>query len=178
MLNSYTYDLDIIIIILLIINIIIYLINNLKKTKKIYLNIFKMKINIINKNNWNQTDNIISNDTKYVELNFILQINNNTNFNNNIYNLDIYKKKKIKYELIENHYLNLLDTMKSISGSTSFEKLKFINLVPYEIKELKIRIKLTKEEYKNIKKEPIYIKYKTKKKNKKLKLNKYLKKLN
>ena len=165
---------------LLIINtamlLLIILSLKIKTYGKIFLNIFKMKVNIINKNNWNEDNNKLSNDTKYIELDFIFQINNNKNSNNNIYNLDIYKKKKLKYELIENHYLNLASTMKSASGATTYEKLKYINLLPYEIKEFKIKIKLTKEEFENITKEPIYIKYKTKRRNKKLKLNKYLKK--
>lgn len=166
--------------ILLIINITILLLVILllviKTYGKIYLNIFKLKVNIINKNNWNEDDNKLSNDTKYIELDFILQINNNKNSNNNIYNLDIYKKIKLKYKLIENNYLNLTSTMKSASGTTTYEKLKYINLLPYEVKEFKIKLKLTKEEYENITREPIYIKYKTGRKNKKLNLNKYWKK--
>jgi len=164
-------------LILIIFLIILIILITLKIVqKKLYLNIFKMRVNIINKNNWYEENNKLSNDTKYIELDFIFQINNNKNSNNNIYNLDIYRKNKLKYELIENHYLNLASTMKSASGSTSYEKLKYINLLPYEIKEFKIKIKLTKEEYENINKQPIYIKYKTRGRNKKLKLNKYLKK--
>ena len=78
-------------------------------------------------------------------------------------------------ELIENHYLNLIDTMKSMSGTTTYEKFKYTNLLPYEVKEFNIKIKLTKEEFNNITKEPIYIMYKSKKRNKKIKINKFIK---
>jgi len=176
MLNFYTNDLEIVISIIFISFIIILLYDLLKNHGKLHLNLFKTKINIINKGNWNENKYNITNDTKYIEIDFIFQICNNKNTYNNIYNLDLYKRKKIKYILLENHYLNLTDTMKSVTGATSYEKLKYVNLLPYEIKEFRLKIKLTKEEFESIKKEPIYIKYKNRNKNKKFKLNKYIKK--
>jgi len=176
MYNFYSNDLEIILSIVLIsvfINLIFY---NIKNYGKLYLNIFKMRINIINKNtSWNEQVKEINENTKYVELDFIFQIYNNRNSYNSIYNLDIYKKVKGKFVLIENHNLNLTDSMKSITGSTTYEKIKFINILPYEVKEYRLKIKLTKEEYEKIKKEPIYLRYKNRRKDKKLKINKYLK---
>ena len=177
MITIFNNDFEILISIILISIFTIFCYSKLRKHGKIYLNIFKMKINIINKNsNWNEINKEISENTKYIELDFILQIYNNSNSNNNIYNLDIYKKKKNKFILVENHNLNLADSMKTITGSTTYEKIKFINLMPYEVKEYRIKVKLTKEEYKALIKEPIYLKYKNKRKSKKLKLNKFLNK--
>lgn len=175
MLNFYSSDLEVLITIILISILIVIIYDQIKTKGKLYLNIFKMKINIINKNNWNEITNKTSNDTKYIELDFILHIFNNKNNYNSIYNLSIFKKNKFKYQLINNHYLNLTDTMKSLSGTNTYEKLKYVNLLPFEVKEYRIKIKLDKEEFDNIKKYPIYIKYKTKNKSKKIKLNKYLK---
>ena len=172
----YSNDLEILLSIIFVSLFINFIYNLLKNYGKLHLNLFKTKINIINKNNWNENKYNITNDTKFIEFDFIFQICNNKNTHNNIYNLDVYKRKKLKYLLLENHYLNLADTMKSVTGSTSYEKLKYVNLIPYEIKEYRLRIKLTKEEFENIKKEPIYIKYKNRNKNKKLKLNKFIKK--
>ena len=175
MLNFYSSDLEILLTIILISILIVFIYDLIKARGKLYLSIFKMKINVINKNNWNEITNKTSNDTKYIELDFILQIFNNKNNYNSIYNLNIYKKNKFKYQLINNHYLNLTDTMKSLSGTTTFEKLKYVNLLPFEVKEYRLKIKLDKEEFDNIKKYPIYIKYKTKNRLKKIKINKYLK---
>ncbi|MBQ8472694.1 MAG: hypothetical protein IJ501_04255 [Bacilli bacterium] len=175
MLNFYSSDLEVLITIILI-SILTVIIYDLIKTKgKLYLSIYKMKINVINKNNWNELTNKTGNDTKHVELDFIFQIFNNKNNYNSVYNLSVLKKNKFKYQLINNHYLNLTDTMKSISGTNTYEKLKYVNLLPFEVKEYRIKIKLDKEEFDNIKKYPIYIKYKTKNRFKKIKLNKYLK---
>ena len=68
--------------------------------------------------------------------------------------------------------------MKTASGSTTYEKIKYLNILPFEVKEIHLKIKLTKEEYLNLKKYPIYLKYKNKKRTKKLKLNKYIIKRN
>lgn len=174
MFNFYSNDLEIVLTICLVSIFTIIIYDFIKFHGKLYLNILKMKVHIINKNNWNE-EKEISNDTKFIELDFTLQVINNKNNYNSIYNLSVWKKKKFKKEFIENHNLNLTNTMKSISGTTSYEKLKYINLFPFEVKEFKLKIRLTKEEYENIKKSPIYIKYKTKNKTKKIKLKKYLK---
>ena len=148
----------------------------IKNKGKIYFNILKTKINIQNKDNWSNDTIEIQENTKYIELSFLLQLYNHKKTNNCLYNINIYKKNKLKKILIENSYINLLDTVKSISGSNTYEKLKYINFLPYEIKEYMVKIKFTKEEFLNIKKYPIYIIYKTGKQTKKIKLNKYLRK--
>lgn len=166
-----------IILINALVTLIILILDKYLKPHKIYLNIFKMKVNVINKNTaWHDQANQINENTKYVELDFILQIYNHSNTNNSIYDLDLLKKQKHKLVLIENHHLNLTDSMKSITGSTTYQKIKFINLLAYEVKELKLKIKLTKAEFENLKKEPLYLQYKNKHHTKKLKINNYLKK--
>ena len=174
MLKFYSSDLEVLLTIILISILTITIYDLIKSRGKLYLNIYKMKINVINKDNWNQITNKTTNDTKFIELDFIFQIFNNKNNYNSIYNLNVFKKNKLKYQLINNHYLNLTDTMKSLSGTTSYEKLKYVNLLPFEVKEYRIKIKLEKDEFDNLKKHPIYIKYKTKNRIKKIKLNKYL----
>lgn len=77
--------------------------------------------------------------------------------------------------LSEYHNLNLVDSMKMVSGSTTYEKIKYLNLVSFEVKEIHLKVKLSKEEYLNMKKEPIYLVYRNKKRKKKLKLSKYIK---
>ena len=174
MLNFYSSDLEVLLTIILISILTITIYDLIKTRGRLHLNIYKMKINVINRNNWNEITNKTSNDTKYIELDFIFQIFNNKNNYNSIYNLSVFKKNKFKYQLINNHYLNLTDSMKSLSGTNTFEKLKYVNLLPFEVREFRIKIKLDKEEFDNIKKYPIYIKYKTKNRLKKIKLNKYL----
>lgn len=173
MFNNLT-DLEIILGIISIVFLIIIIINFIKNHGKLYFNIVKTKLNIQNKDNWSNEDTEINNNTKAIELDFLLQLYNHKKTNNCIYNFNIVKKIKSKKVLIENPYLLLIDTIKSISGSNTYEKLKYINFIPYEIKEYNIKIKLTKDEYLNIKNNPIYITYKVGKKNKKIKINKYL----
>lgn len=175
MYNFFNNNLEIIIIIILIIIIAFLVYDKIKNYGKIYLNIFNIKFKIFNNKSWVDENTEINENTKYVEIYFILQTYNNKNQYNNIYNLNIYKKRKRKLIFTEYHNLNLVDTMKSISGSTTCEKIKYLNINPYEVKELYIMIKLTKDEYLNLKKYPIYIGYKTRNKRKKFKLNKYLK---
>lgn len=176
MTNFFDSDFEIILTIILVPFFMILIYDKLKNLGKLYLNIFKMKINIINKNTaWLDSNNNIDDTTKYIELDFILQVFNNKNTNNSIYNLDIYKKQKRKLVLSEYHNLNLVDSMKMVSGSTTYEKFKYLNLVSFEVKEVHLKVKLSKEEYLNMKKEPIYLVYRNKKRKKKLKLNKYIK---
>lgn len=176
MTNFFDSDFEIILTIILVPFFMILIYDKFKNLGKLYLNIFKMKINIINKNTaWLDSNNNIDDNTKYIELDFILQVFNNKNTNNSIYNLDIYKKKKRKMVLIEYHNLNLVDSMKMVSGSTTYEKIKYLNLVSFEVKEIHLKVKLSKEEYLNMKKEPIYLVYRNKKRKKKLKLSKYIK---
>ena len=168
--NYFSNDLEIILTII-IINIITLFIYHLIINKgKLYFNILRMKINIQNKDSWSEENNNINDKTKGIELDFKLQLYNHKKYYTSIYNIIIKKKK----ENIENSSLNLIDTGKSVLGSTNYEKLKYATLLPYEIREFNVKIKLTKEEFLNIKKEPIYIYYKTGIRNKKVKLNKYL----
>lgn len=159
-------------IIISILSILIY--DFIKKSKKTFVNIVKFKVNIQNKYSWSKNTSDITDDTKGIELSFILEIFNPNNYYNSIYRINVFKKIKNKYYAIEYPYLFLSDTFKSISGSTTYEKFKFINLLPHEYKEFNIRIKLTKEEFENIKKEPISIVYLENKKTRKIKINKYL----
>ena len=95
--NFYSSDLEIVLSIILLI-LISFIIYNKFNFGKLYLNIFKMKTNIISKNtSWGETNNTIDDNTKHIELDFILQINNNKNTNNNIYDLDLFRKIKGKY---------------------------------------------------------------------------------
>lgn len=176
MTNFFDSDFEIILTIILVPFFMILIYDKFKNLGKLYLNIFKMKINIINKNTaWLDSNNNIDDNTKYIELDFILQVFNNKNTNNSIYNLDIYKKKKRKMVLSEYHNLNLVDSMKMVSGSATYEKIKYLNLISFEVKEIHLKVKLSKEEYLNMKKEPIYLVYRNKKRKKKLKLSKYIK---
>ena len=94
MTNFFDSDFEIILTIILVPFFMILIYDKLKNLGKLYLNIFKMKINIINKNTaWLDSNNNIDDTTKYIELDFILQVFNNKNTNNSIYNLDIYKNK-------------------------------------------------------------------------------------
>ncbi len=174
--NFFSNDLEIILTIILTTFFMIFFYDKFRNHGKLYLNIFKMKIDIINSNtNWLDTNKKLDNNTKYVDINFNLQLYNHKNTNNSIYNLNVLKKVKRKYQLTEYHNLNLTDSCKTISGSTSYEKIKYINILPYEVKEYRLKIKLTKEEYLNLKHQPLYIQYKNHRKTRLLKLNKYLK---
>ncbi len=176
MTNFFDNDLEIILTIILVPFFMILIYDKIKNHGKLYLNIFKLKINIINSNTaWLENKKEIDDNTKYIELDFILQIFNNKNTNNSIYNLDVVKRHKRKLILTEYHNLNLVDTMKTMGGTSTYEKIKYVNINPFEVKEIHLKIKLNKEEYLNIKKEPIYIIYKYKKRTKKLNLNKYIK---
>ena len=168
--NFYSNDLEIFLSIILIniFSIIIY--DKIKSQGKLYFNIIKTKLNILNKNNWANENLETNSDTKALELDFILQLYNHKNTHNSLYDLEVKAKEKP----LTNNYLNLSDTMKSISGATTYEKLKYVNLLPFEIKEFHIKIKITKEEFQNMKKNPLYITYKNDNKKKKIKLNKYL----
>ena len=155
--------------------IIILIYDLIKNYRKLFINIINLKINIQNKDNW-KNDNIISDNTKEIDIDFILEIYNHKNTYTSVYNFKVIKKNKFKFKSIQNNNLNLNNTAKSLSGSIAFDKLKYITLLPYEIKTYNIKIKLTKDEYLSIKKNPIYIFYKKGLKKQKIKLNKYLRK--
>ena len=174
MLNFYQNDLDILISILIISIVVVTIYHFLKCHGKIYLHIYLFKITFNNKNQWENAKEI-SDDTKWIDLDFTLQIYNNQNHCNSIYNLGVYNKNKSKYNPIENNYLNLLDTKKSASGTTTYEKLKYFVITPFEVKEFRVNVKLTKEEYSNLNKNPIYLFYKVGRRKKKIKINKFLK---
>ncbi len=169
--NFYSNDIEIVLTIVLVTIFALIIYDFLKSRGKLEIFILKMKVNIFNKNNWQDEKNTIEDNTKGCELDFILRLCNNKNTYNSIYDINITKKK----EIIENNYLYLAETMKSVSGATSYEKLKIINFLPYEVQEYHLKIKLKKEEILNLKKKPLYIRYKIRGKNKKIKLNKYLK---
>ena len=179
MFNFYSNDLEIVLSIILItilvsiFSIIIY--DFIKSRGKLEISILKMKIDILNKDNWQSEDNKLKKETKALELDFIFQVCNNKNNYNNIHDLNVVIKRKSKYLEIENNSLNLADTMKTLSGATAYQKLRYINLLPFEVKEEHLKIKLTKNEVQNMKKNPIYIVFKNKKKKVKIKLNNYLK---
>ena len=173
--NYFSNDLEIIITII-VINIIMLFIYHLIINKgKLYFNIVKPKLNIQNKNTWSDENNKISDNTKGIDLDFKLQLDNHKNYYTSIYNILVVKKNRFKFKEIDNQYLNLIDTVKMVTGAIHYEKLRYATLLPFEIREFQVKIKLTKEEIDNIKKHPIYILYKDGKRNKKIKLNKYLK---
>ena len=171
------YQYLIIIITNLILTIILLILYDLIKNKhQLFLKINNLKINIINKDNWKSESNIITDSTKEINIDFILNIYNNKNNYNNISNIKLYKRKKFKYKLLDNYNLNISDISKSISGFKTYEKLKYLYLLPFELKEFNVTIKLTKEEYLREKKEPIYIIYNERLKIKKINISKYLRK--
>ena len=160
----YSNDLEILLSIIIISILFIIIYDKIKNKGKLEIIILKLKTNILNKDSW-QTHDKINNDTKGVELDFILRLCNNKNSYNNLYDFNI----TIGNKEIDNNYLYLVDTMKSISGAISYDKLKLINFLPYEIKEYHIKIKLNKEEVSKLKKQNIIIKYKVRGKTKKFK---------
>ncbi len=168
--NFYSNDFEIVLTIVLVNIFALIIYDFIKSRGKLLIFILKLKTNLLNKNNWVSEDTKIKEDTKGAELDFILRLCNNKNTYNSIYDFNITKKK----ENINNNYLYLADTMKNVSGAISYEKLKLVNFQPYEVKEFHLKIKLDKEEILNIKKKPLYIRYKEHGKNKKIKLNKYL----
>ena len=146
------------------------------KTKgKLYFNILKFKINIQNKDNWSTT-NIVDDTTREVNLDFKLELYNHNNRYNSIYEIKIVKKQSFKFKEINNSYLNLTNTLKTLSGSKTYEKLKYMNFLPYEVKIFNIKVILTKDEFIELNKNPLYITYKEGKKVHRVKLNKYIKK--
>ena len=165
--------LDNILLIIVITIILITIYDLIKNRGKIYFNILNLKVNILNKDNWSGNHKI-SDDTKGVDLDVLIEIYNHKNRYNSLRNIKLVKKDKFKYLNLEHQYLNLTNTQKGIGGSNIYEKLKFITLLPYEVKDFQVKIKLTKEEFLNIKKYPIYIIYKEGIKRKRIKLNKYL----
>ena len=168
--NFYSNDFEIVLTIVLVNIFALIIYDFIKSRGKLLIFILKLKTNLLNKNNWVSEDTKFNDDTKGAELDFILRLCNNKNTYNSIYDFNITKKK----ENINNNYLYLADTMKNVSGAISYEKLKLVNFQPYEVKEFHLKIKLDKEEILNIKKKPLYIRYKEHGKNKKIKINKYL----
>ena len=157
-----------------IISIILILIYHLlTNNKKLHVHINKLKVNIKNKDNWKEANNVTL-DTREIELDISLELYNHKKTYNSIRRIKVVKRHMLKYRNIENPYLNLTNNSKSISGSTTYEKLKYINLLPNETKLFNVKIKLNKEEFLSIKKYPLYITYKEGLKTKKIKLNKYL----
>ena len=152
-------------------SIILNIIYNLIKNRgKVFLNISKIKVNILNKDSWSQSDTI-SDNTKSIEISFLLQLYNHKKNANSIYDLVIkMKDEKKKYQEIQNCSLNILDTMKSVSGTKTYEKLHYVNLQPFEIKEYNIVIILTKEEFIELKTNSLYIMYKNGRKKRKKKI--------
>jgi len=165
------------IIMMIIISIITIIIYDLIKNKgKIIFNIIKYKLNIQNKDSWSSNIDEVSDTTKGIDLDLKIELYNHRSRYNSIYEMKVVKKHKFKYIELDNFYLNLSNTLKTLSGATTFEKLKYMNFLPYEVKTFKIKVKFTTEEFLNRKKYPLYITYKEGKKLKKIKLNKYLRK--
>ena len=173
--NYFHNDLDITIGIV-IINLLILLIYDLIRNHgKFYLNILRPKLSVQNKNAWSEEKYNINKDTKGVDFDFKLQLYNHKKYYTSIYNIEIKRKYKRKLIPLENQYLNLVDTAKMVTGAVNYEKFRYATLLPFEIREFQVKIKINKEEIDNIKKQPIYLIYKVGRKTKKIKLNKYLK---
>ena len=173
--NYFHNDLDITIG-LVVINLLIILIYDLIRNHgKFYLNILRPKVSVQNKNSWSEEKYNINKDTKGIDFDFKLQLYNHKKYYTSIYNIEVNRKNKRKLIQLENPYLNLVDTAKMVTGAVNYEKFRYATLLPFEIREFQIKIKLTKEEIDNLKKQPIYLIYKVGRKTKKIKLNKYLK---
>ena len=160
-----------------IIEVILILIYDLIRNKgKFYFNLLKVKVNVQNKDSWTKTDKKVTSDTKGIDIDFKAQLYNHRKRYSSIYNIRVCKKRRYGFKLteIDTPYLNLSETMKSASGATTYEKLKYATLLPFEIREFNIKIKLTKEEFKELHQKPIYICYKDGRIRKKIRLNTYL----
>ena len=173
MFNYLTNNLEIIITSSLISIVIVLVYHFLLNIKKLHIYISQVKITFQNKDNWKDT-NTITDETKGIDLNLSLELYNHKKDFNSIRRIKIVKRQLFKFKNIENPYLNLTNNSKSISGSTTYEKLKYINLLPNEVKLINVKIILTKDEFMSLKKFPLYISYKEGLKTKKIKLNKYL----
>ena len=173
--NFFNNDVEIIIVMVIISLLLILIYDLIKNHGKFYLNILRPKVSVQNKNAWSGTTKI-NDDTKGVDFDFKLQLYNHKKYYTSIYNIEVKNKKKSKLTLIENPYLNLVNTAKMVTGAVNYEKIRYATLLPFEIREFQIKVKITKEEIDNIKKQPIYLIYKVGRKTKKIKLNKYLQK--
>ena len=173
MFNYISTNLENIITCTIITLIIIIIYDLIKRKGKLHINIDKVKINIQNRDNWNDTTTI-NDTTKGIDLDIKLELYNHKSEYNSIRRIKVTKRNLFKNINIENFYLNITNTSKTISGSSTFEKLIYINLLPHETKLFNVKIKLTKEEFLNIKKNPLYITYKEGLLTKKIKINKYL----
>ena len=176
MFNYFNNDLEIILTIIGISLLIAIIYDLIRNHGKFYFKILKPKFSIQNKNTWSEENSKISDKTKGAVLDFKLQLYNHKKYYSSIYNIEVKKKKGLKKYLLNNPYLNLTDTAKMVTGAINFEKLKYATLLPYEIREFSVKIKLTKDELESIKKQPIYITYKIGRRKKKIKLNKFLRK--
>lgn len=172
--NYFNNDLDITIAIIVISLLLIIIYDLIRNHGKFYLNILRPKTTVQNKNAWSGTTNI-NEDTKGIDFDFKLQLYNHKKYYTSIYNMEIKRKNKRKLIQLDNPYLNLVDTAKMVTGAVNYEKFRYATLLPFEIREFQVKIKINKEEIDNIKKQPIYLIYKVGRKTKKIKLNKYLK---
>ena len=75
MFNFYSNDLEILLSIIIISILFIIIYDKIKNKGKLEIIILKLKTNILNKDSW-QTHDKISDDTKGVELDFILRLCN------------------------------------------------------------------------------------------------------
>lgn len=171
MLNFYSNDLEIVLTIILVPIFLIIIYDFIKRKGKFYLNIKRIKPLFIGSNKgWHEESSKQDDTTKYIEIDFVMEVYNNSTNYNSIYDINAFQKRKLKYIELEHMQLNLTNTAKSISGTTSYEKLKYINLLPFEAREFNLKLKITNEEYKMIRKSPLYIIYKNKGKRKKIKI--------
>ena len=110
--NFFSNDLEIVLTIIFTSIVTVFIYNIIKNHGKVHFNITNLKVNIQNKNSWSEESNEINENTKGVDIDFIINLYNNKNNYNSIYNINIYKKDKIKYTLIENQYLNIIILLK------------------------------------------------------------------
>ncbi|MBQ8891885.1 MAG: hypothetical protein IJ068_03365 [Bacilli bacterium] len=176
MFNYLTNNLELIITSFIISIVCIFIYHLITNNRKLHIYINKIKINIQNKDNWKESTNITT-DTRGIDLDIGLELYNHKKDYNSIRRIKVVKRHILKYKNIENPYLNLKDNAKTISGSTTYEKLKYINLLPNETKLINVKIILNKEEFTTLKKEPLYIMYKEGLRTRKIKLNKYLRRI-
>ena len=154
MFNYLSSNLEFIITSFIISLLVILIYDLVKKIGKVHLHVNKLKVNVQNKNNWKE-ENIINDDTRGVDLDIQLELYNHKNNNNSIRRIKIVKRHFLKFKNIENSNLNLTDTLKTVSGATTYEKLKYINLLANETKVMNVKVKLEPEEFTNLKKNPI-----------------------
>ena len=162
--NVNYYDIGLIALISLIISIIVSIIYNRKRDKKtIYMDFINTNNIFYNKgkNGYIDKDKVFGENTKYVECHFLLSFYNNTNRSFICHSINVVSIKHGKIKKLEEGSININGTEKSVAGVSTYDKLQKIKILPYDGENYDVNIRLSKEEYLNIK--HVYLSYRGKK---------------